>query len=412
MLESRSVSDISYEDIVKFCDLKKYEGQTLDYKQDISKNIAKTIAGMANTFGGNILVGVADNGDKPLLPATGLTYKSNYLGTIENLIHSHIQPVLHVETKICANSTQNLCFIVIRVPQSITTPHLFDGMPIIRTGQSSRPEDIASPDQLSWLYERRQQSILLKKSLYDRNSDRFTNWLREIGFFNPSRELGAGNAILSLSVCPVFPTEPLFSYKEAIDLLDRLARDHNMHFTQGKTRVVAGGALNAHGQVDPKAARTFGQLAQGDFDFLELEQHGFFLHRTTASLPYQQEMNYLLLAHKVIYFLAASRSLFEQTAYSGFISFLCNISNVAGRCVDVQRCQASAKLEPSYIVDKTIDVQSNFSISELRDQFEEKACEILELIAHACGLNGTDNLFQAEIIKNSGVLKNLLLLAR
>jgi predicted HTH transcriptional regulator len=51
------------------------ESLNLDYKQELSDGVFETIAAMANTYGGIILVGVAEDPDhptRPLLPPVGV----------------------------------------------------------------------------------------------------------------------------------------------------------------------------------------------------------------------------------------------------------------------------------------------------------------------------------------------------
>jgi len=52
---------LTWEEIVEFCDQPVAENTVLDYKRDMPADIEKTVAAMANTLGGLILVGVAEN---------------------------------------------------------------------------------------------------------------------------------------------------------------------------------------------------------------------------------------------------------------------------------------------------------------------------------------------------------------
>ncbi len=58
------------------------EGTYLNYKEDFPKHLQKTIAAMANTLGGVILICVAEDAEgKPVTPVNGIAFQRGIAGT-------------------------------------------------------------------------------------------------------------------------------------------------------------------------------------------------------------------------------------------------------------------------------------------------------------------------------------------
>ena len=93
MLYTKEIKKITFQDIVDFCKEKHRETIHLDYKQEIDSSLAKTIAAMANTWGGVIVIGVEDEDSKPKLPVKGILYKEHLREQINNIILGNINEI-------------------------------------------------------------------------------------------------------------------------------------------------------------------------------------------------------------------------------------------------------------------------------------------------------------------------------
>lgn len=70
LLEDKHDSELTFADLEGFLDRQIGEGLQLDYKQQVTQDIAQTACAFANTSGGHIIVGVdevraPDQPDKP-----------------------------------------------------------------------------------------------------------------------------------------------------------------------------------------------------------------------------------------------------------------------------------------------------------------------------------------------------------
>jgi hypothetical protein len=63
VFEGKPLSEMTYQDLEGFLRLRRAEGEDLDYKQEWDDKIVRTICAMANTAGGNVLVGVKEKRD-------------------------------------------------------------------------------------------------------------------------------------------------------------------------------------------------------------------------------------------------------------------------------------------------------------------------------------------------------------
>lgn len=198
-LFSKPIDSITYEDVVSFCQLQIKETVNLDYKLDFPNDLAKTISAFANTYGGLLLIGVDEMDGRPKPPYVGLDYMERLQERVINVCIDSIYPPIVPEVAVCA-SPDKKAFVVVRVPESLDTPHAIqsNSRAYIRTGNTNKPEDSLTFDQLEWLIKRREKSIELRQSLYENASQRLSNLLQyRKGHFS--------RAVLKMFSSPSFP---------------------------------------------------------------------------------------------------------------------------------------------------------------------------------------------------------------
>lgn len=114
------------------------ESKTLEFKRDFSspQPILKTVVAFANSAGGQILIGVADNHQ-----VTGLKDPAQVIAQLEGLTIEHTRPLVPYRTQVAQIEGRDV--VVITVPPSATRPHRLhwdrDMTVYVRVDSSSQP---------------------------------------------------------------------------------------------------------------------------------------------------------------------------------------------------------------------------------------------------------------------------------
>lgn len=218
MIYSKPIREISYQDVVDFCNSGHEEGFILEYKKDFPPNneiIAKTIAAFANTYGGLLIIGIYAPAGHPVPPFEGITFDptQKYEEKIQSIILSHIKEPVFPEVRIC-EPVKGKTFVIIRVSESHLTPHRVSNNRkiYVRTGQSSTPNDEATYDQQEWLVGRRKKSEEFRHFLIEEAETylRDACALSGINVRDKSQYFG----VITIGAIPLFPQKPLVPYKE------------------------------------------------------------------------------------------------------------------------------------------------------------------------------------------------------
>ena len=231
MLYIEPINEIAWKDIEKFCQQRLAEDSYLDYKQDFPKHLEKTISAMANTLGGIILIGVAeDSENKPKIPISGIPFKRGLSERVMNIILSNISPPVFPEINVCRSSDGKKAVILVRVPQSHLTPHAITGNTevYLRTGNRNKAEVLAKIDQIEWLKDRRQKSEQLRENLYDMANERFLTLYEykfEYSGMTPQKSVTIEKGWMILSLCPVYPKEMFIEPPELSRLYNDISSD-------------------------------------------------------------------------------------------------------------------------------------------------------------------------------------------
>lgn len=201
---TKPINEITYEDVISFCQQEIGEGINLDYKKDFPPSgLEKTISAFANSFGGIILIGIEDQDSKPNPPFDGIDYKDKLEERIWNIIVDNIYPPLFPEIRICPPKNGKT-FVIIRIPQSNETPHaIYNNTNVyIRTGNRNKPEELATIEQIDWLKNRRRKSEELREILYRRAEERYENICE-------AKKVRIECGEFTLSFAPLYPQKPL-----------------------------------------------------------------------------------------------------------------------------------------------------------------------------------------------------------
>lgn len=217
-LYSKPIADISWEDVAQFCERKIVENSYLDYKKEFPKDLAKTIAAMANTIGGIVLIGVDETDiGSPILPIEGIKTERGLEERVLNLVLDAISPPVIPEVTACSNPVGDRTVVVVRIPQSEHAPHALHSNTAvyIRTGKRNNPEDFADLDRIEWLRDRRKKAENLREWIFERARMRFRD-MRDGNVLNVAKtDEGHWPAhleqpgLLTLALCPLYPDKVL-----------------------------------------------------------------------------------------------------------------------------------------------------------------------------------------------------------
>lgn len=203
MLYKKQIDQISWEDVVNFCDQRTSENAYLDYKESFPKNLAKSISAFANTLGGIIIIGVKeDEESKPVLPILGIPFEKGLSEKVTNIVLDNITPPVFPEIQVCLNKDKTKALVVIRIPQSSDTPHAISGntQVYIRTGNLNHPESLATLDKIFWLDNQRMKSTELKDKLIKDSFNRFD------AYYEAEKDAEIFNSgFFTLLMCPIYP---------------------------------------------------------------------------------------------------------------------------------------------------------------------------------------------------------------
>ena len=384
MLFKKPFHNITFDDVVDFCGRGMPEGKQLDYKYMLPKNhekFAKTIASFANAMGGMIIVGVQDDkNDKPKSPFTGIPYHEKMRNSIEDIIQTHIDPVVFVDINLCVSKTGGRMFVLIHIPQSNLTPHLVGKLKraYIRTGQSSRPETIVHPDKLPWLLDHRQKSERLRHILHDKAESHFENYLKTRAA-NP-----AGEAVAALSVIPLYPEEPLTDYKH----LPALVAASSVRAPYG---VMADPDFPLLPVQDGAAVIS---NKRGILHMTEFNSYGLVMNKQVVS---SEEMvngheattvRLETLAQNLTLFLLTARKFLEKISFGGPLLFRCKIANTRALRVLFGKKQATA-------LEDYVRLERALTLAQLQTSLPEIWESVLHETAWSLGLQTSEKEIRA-----------------
>ena len=171
MLYRKPLNDIDLADVQKFLEQRTPENTVLDYKRTFPNDLAKSIAAMANTFGGLILVGVDEDKEegesRPKLPIAGIPFERGLEEKVSSISIDSISPPVVPDVRVISLNDNGKAIIIIRISQSAESPHAISTNTkiYVRTGNRNSPEQLADLNRIQWLFNQRQRSVDFRKKL-------------------------------------------------------------------------------------------------------------------------------------------------------------------------------------------------------------------------------------------------------
>ncbi|MBP7868680.1 MAG: ATP-binding protein, partial [Firmicutes bacterium] len=174
----KSHGQLAWDDVKELLDQGAPENELLDYKRDCPSRIEPTVAAMANTYGGDILIGVDEQADGIPVPAVavkGVANAANLKQSVEQKNFSIQPPVLGLFVEVVPipkdehpDGRDDRSVLVIRIPQSDLLPHFVMGQGHFgRAGSHRRAytDEHLSTARIEWLADRRRRHVEFRDEL-------------------------------------------------------------------------------------------------------------------------------------------------------------------------------------------------------------------------------------------------------
>jgi predicted HTH transcriptional regulator len=162
------------EDLNTFLSTGVRENFILDFKRDFPKNLEKTLAAFANTYGGTILIGVDETpAGSAVLPVHGLDFRPGLRERVLQMALDNIYPPLVPDVHVIPIKSSatiadaDRAVIVVRVHESDDAPHAVEERTAVYLrvdNISDRFERKATIGEIEWLTNKREKSVAKRRA--------------------------------------------------------------------------------------------------------------------------------------------------------------------------------------------------------------------------------------------------------
>ncbi len=219
---SKPLSAIEASDLQKLLEDQAEENVRLEFKREMpSKDeLLKKLSSFANTFGGYLIIGAAEDGTRGRLSSLpGIPPQANLKQTIIQWCFSEVHPPLTAEVSSPIPLTDsNVCYVVY-VPESDLAPHFLNKRKgiYVRTDEHSQRfrAELGTQNELLSLFNKRVDAVNRRTQLINRTRERF-NTLVKTSHGSATRTIGA---TLGLSIIPKFPHKPITPQNTIVTML-------------------------------------------------------------------------------------------------------------------------------------------------------------------------------------------------
>lgn len=375
------INSLTWHDVIDFCSLQLPEGAAIDYKRELPSEIERTIASMANTSGGIVLIGVDEDRSttRPITPISGLSPERGIAERITNLCISNITPPLVPEIVIVDDPGTKRVIAIVRVPQSHQAPHAIsrNTRVYLRRGSVNSPEDLATLDELEWLKKGREKSISFRQSLYQRAEARFVQFLRGCDGSGNKNAPVERDGMLSIAFCPMYPKDMLLNPPDlsaifrAIRVRDYYGTDHefplgSLNGVMVQDGFIVNASVNSGEWVHHTELNSFGLcfFKQSLLHPVQIEKQEYRIMRASEIFCRLDEM------------FDCAAKFFPQVGFNGWLHFRVRLENLVGSPFS-KYSASEVGLDLSYTPDNSVEFEANLNSARLD---EEKADVIFSAI--------------------------------
>jgi hypothetical protein len=380
-LLTQDFATITFEDVMEFCDQHIVESTILEYKREITRDLAKHIAAMSNRLGGLIIVGV-EEGSRTGTPSKYEGIQND--GKLIERVHQHANnvrplPTYNVRT---TNEIAGKVFLLVKIDEGGAPPYTPTNDPTVylRTGNITTPLGPADTRIVRDLYTKRSSAERARQDNINRGNSALLSAVKQEvangtsppqvlqsakGSAPPLSTEGllAASPLLTVYLQPFYPVRELALPREILYTIGNISIEHPVkrrHFpTEPRMRPVARGMLSLS---------TLGEGPQFICD--QIYSNGFFTHTEYAgSFRAKGSVGQIFMqdiASMLYMALLFGRNLYKHLGYSGVTEGAIELKGAQGRQVHLLPPYESGFIEQR-VIDQAYSWQVTANTHQLSD---------------------------------------------
>ena len=355
MVFAKQVNELTFDDIQTLVDSEEPEGVTLEYKQQIDtspggkKELAKDVSAMANSQGGHLIIGLAEEDHRPKMPEG---FVGRMLGQqkveewLDQVLNSNIQQRVSVHIKpIPVPGKPEECVVVLHVPPSPRVPHMVtaqnDNRYYVRHNFEVLP---AEEYEVRDMFERGRrmrgevEEYLRKRGYFEPDDDAnfgVNKLTRQLGmaYFDETSQpvVEPAHTTVSLVACPTVLEEridtPSDEFRHWLDPTKRHYYPPAMFIPYQSSRGTLGGIIRWNSLPRSESARV--ELIR---EYLAVHRNGYveYSYGDGPLLRGHRLLNFVKLVGRFWQFLGFLHDLYQEIELPSATIVLLNIANVEG----------------------------------------------------------------------------------
>jgi len=383
---SKSINDITWDDLNELLKDSVSESIRLEFKREVPKKdeLLKKLSSFANTYGGYMIIGAAEDGKGNIVALDGVELQSNFDQKVYQWCFDAVYPPIIpvVSEAIPVKDSESKFIYVIYVEESTDSPHFLNERKgcYVRTDEYSQrlKPSLATLSEIEFLQNRRHRALQLRESLFIRARERFAKHLS-----SNSQKLEKAPIVkpsFSLGIVPRFPGSFIFDVKELWQLVTNTSMS-------ARETVFPSGRIES--QPD---SFYFMNPRQLGVSYLEINVHGFIYYHQDLTGVIEEDKNdsskYLRVSKIfswVIFYLKYSRKFFKEFGYDGSIYLRIELIDIAGFPFIMPFPTDHAEAAR---LDNTIQIEDELQMSGFRDDLSTQLRRILKIFCFNCGHRG------------------------
>lgn len=387
---AKPLEQIKFAEIVEFLKTGVREGGALEFKRDFPKDLEKTLAALANTYGGIILIGVEETeSGAAILPIAGVELKPGLRERVLQKALEAIYPPILPDVRVvefgsdASLASPDRALVAVSVAESADAPHAVDQRTTVylRAGNVSTWIDRkANIGEIEWLLNKRQKSQELKKRLIAQANERAIR-MRHLRRGRKPQKLYWKDGEMTVTVTPTFPRLSLMGLREWLAAVQQSTVEFDSAprlLPLGRFQKIAGGAS-----------------CDGEYGYSEYQQQGLILHEFDYWWDYigpndSRQVRQLYphaTAALIMSALLNASKLYKDTSYSGTVEVTFHATGLARAFFnDGMRII----LDTPQLIESSVEIYRTITTSQLHDELGVVTADIQRELYWAFGFDAPD----------------------